>query len=280
MNRPINLFFCALMGAALASAQYAGSASGSSTMAAEINAKMAHQEGAGAPSGNCVAGKVRYLNNSNGDDYACTATNTWALKGAAGPAGPTGPTGASGSGTGTINSGTAGQVAAYTATGTTVGGVGPGTAVQVLHGGATPGYGAVNLAAEVAGNLPVTNLGSGAAASGSTFWRGDGTWAAPAVGGNTSTIATGTATLGTAAIAANACASAVTVTATGAASTDRIAWTPNADISGLTGYGVATTDGLIIYPYPAAGNVNFRVCNGTGASITPGPATLNWGVLR
>lgn len=95
------------------------------------------------------------------------------------------------------------------------------------------------------------------------------------------TIATGTATLGTGAIAANTCASAVTVTATGTATTDVISWTPNADISGITGFGVASTDGLIIYPYPTSGNVNFKVCNSTGTSITPGSAVvLNWRISR
>lgn len=96
----------------------------------------------------------------------------------------------------------------------------------------------------------------------------------------TYTVASGTAALGTSEIASTACAAVVTVAATGVVTTDVITWTPNADISAVTGYAPVLTGGLTIYPYPTSGNVNWLACNPTASAVTPGAVTLNWRVVR
>jgi hypothetical protein len=59
-----------------------------------------------------------------------------------------------------------------------------------------------------------------------------------------------------------------------------IGWGFNGDPTGVTGYKPTTGGMLTIIAYPSSGNVNFKVCNNTAASITPGAITLNWYVHR
>jgi hypothetical protein len=97
----------------------------------------------------------------------------------------------------------------------------------------------------------------------------------------TQTIASGTAAMGTSAIASGACATVVTVSATGVATTDAISTGFNGDPTAVTGYGASATGAVLsIYPYPTANSINFKVCNSSSASITPGALTLNFRVVR
>jgi hypothetical protein len=106
-------------------------------------------------------------------------------------------------------------------------------------------------------------------------------------------IAYGTAALPTSAIGSGACSAACqsgsctggTFTVTGGtisnvATTDNIQADFNADPTSTTGYSPTSNGILTIIKYPTSGNVNFKVCNNTAASITPGSVTLNWRVVR
>ncbi len=130
-----------------------------------------------------------------------------------------------------------------------------------------------------------TGVGGGGGGGGAAWGDITGTLSAQtdlqtALDAKGTVVATGTAALGTTAISSGALATAVSVSATGVLTTDTIEWTPNADISGVTGYAPVTGGGLIIYPYPTADHVNFKVGNPTSSSVTPGAVTLNWVVIR
>lgn len=128
-------------------------------------------------------------------------------------------------------------------------------------------------------------IGGGAGAAPATTTTGSGVLTALGIapgsaGGFSTTIASGTSALGTSAISSGACATVVTTSATNTATTDVILAGFNGDPTAVTGYTASTSGMLTIISYPSANNVNFKVCNNTGSSITPGAITLNWRVIR
>lgn len=153
----------------------------------------------------------------------------------------------------------------------------PAAAMPALTGDCTTSAGAVattctKTSGTAFGALATVTPGTGVATAAASNLS--------AAGGISSTIASGTAALGTGAIGSGACATAVTVAAANVATTDVIVDSFNGDPTGVTGYAPVTTGMLTVIEYPTSGNVNFKVCNTTSASITPGAITLNWRVVR
>ncbi len=93
-------------------------------------------------------------------------------------------------------------------------------------------------------------------------------------------VASGAKALATGAISSAACTSAQTDTATGALTSDAAEFNFASDPTGVTGYVPLTTGMLVIIPYITADTINFKVCNNTAASITPGAISINWRVVR
>ncbi len=121
----------------------------------------------------------------------------------------------------------------------------------------------------------------------STGVSGLGTGVAGSLAGNVASvgsfstiIAKGTSAMGTGAISSATCATVVTTSATNVLTGDTINASFNGDPTAVTGYVPLTTGMLTIIAYPTTNNVNFKVCNNTAASITPGALTLNWIVVR
>jgi len=117
--------------------------------------------------------------------------------------------------------------------------------------------------------------------TGSTFQRNGFTQTFPGFNATLpAVIASGAKALATSAISSGACSAAQTATATGTLTTDTITVAFNADPTGVTGYVPATSGMLTIIYYPTADTVNFKVCNNTASSITPGAVTINYRVIR
>lgn len=96
----------------------------------------------------------------------------------------------------------------------------------------------------------------------------------------TQTVASGTVSLGTSLIASGACATVVSGSASGLLTTDDFMADFNADPTSTTGYSPSVLGMLTIIKYPVSNNADIKVCNNTGASVTPGGVTLNFRVVR
>jgi len=210
---------------------------------------------------------------------------------------------------GTMLASASANVVAATSTPTL--GVNGGTGGQITFAGATSGTAVLRVAAAAGTGtifqLPATN-GSNTNVlqtdgAGNTSWSaaGSGTMTTLTAGtditlssgatctttctinvgsGVTRTIASGSLTLNTTAVGSATCGTAQTSSATGTATTDTIVANFNGDPTAVTGYVPLVSGMLTIIPYPTLNTVNFKVCNNTGASITPGAVTINWRVVR
>lgn len=96
----------------------------------------------------------------------------------------------------------------------------------------------------------------------------------------TSTICSGTVTLGTGALSTATKGNGSTSACSGLATTDAITNTANAEIFTLTGFTPSANGILTISCWPTANTVNCEEENNTAGTITPAAVTVNYRVVR
>lgn len=101
----------------------------------------------------------------------------------------------------------------------------------------------------------------------------DGNWYEVTRSSASHVIASGTATMPTAAISSDTCSAPVTVSAPGVATTDTISVSRSAMVTEPNGL-------LTLNWWPTANSVNFNYCNPTSSLQVPAAAIVNWNVVR
>lgn len=139
-----------------------------------------------------------------------------------------------------------------------------GTGFAKLTSGVLSTSASVSLSSDVTGNLPVANLNGGTGATSSTFWRGDGTWAAASAAPSTPTIQTFTSGSGTYTTPAGVAWIKVTVQGGGGGgSGSGTAGTVSGGAGGNTTFGSS-----LITCNGGAGGVRDNATTGAGGSAT------------